>query len=86
MNVEITKVFWYNRCVKLTYKIWDKTKEKYVDSIDFSDGETLFLAVTPDGRLIQYGNYTDHRVGEVHNPENFEILSTAPADCSQNLE
>lgn len=60
----------------LTYKIWDKTKQKYVDSIEFADGETLFLAITPGGDLIQYGNYTDHTVGEVANPENFEIHPT----------
>lgn len=60
--------------MKLTYNIWDKTKQRYVNSIDFADGETLFLAVTPDGELIQYGNYTNHAVGEVANPENFEIL------------
>ena len=70
--------------MNLTYKIWDKTKKEYVNSIDFADGETLYLAVTPDGELIQYGNYTDHTVGEVANPENFEIYPTPPADCFQN--
>ena len=68
----------------LTYKIWDKTKQKYVDSINFPDGETLFLAVTPDGDLIQYGDYTDHVCGEVANPENFEIHSTPSVARSPN--
>ena len=59
--------------MKLTYKIWDKTEKEYVDSIRCGDGETLYLAVTPEGDLIQYGNFTSHVLGEVSNPENFEI-------------
>ena len=70
--------------MNLTYKIWDKTKKEYVNSIDFADGETLFLAVTPDGKLIQYGNCSDYVLGEVSNPENFEIHPTPPADYFQN--
>lgn len=58
----------------LKYKIWDKSKEEFVTAINFADGESLFLAITPDGTLIQYGEYTDHRCGEVANPENFEII------------
>ena len=58
----------------MRYKIWHKKENKFVDCIEMSDGEILNLALTPDGRIIQYGNYTDYQVGEIQNPEDYEII------------
>ena len=55
------------------YNIWSKVAKKYVDTIDFADGESLFLALMPDGDIIQYGSYTDHKIGKIDNPEEYEI-------------
>lgn len=55
------------------YKIWNKNSKKFVETIDFADGESLNLAITPDGDIIQYGNFTDHPTGKIENPEEYEI-------------
>lgn len=55
------------------YEIWNKVAKRYVDTIDFADGESLNLAITPDGDIIQYGNFTDHQNGKIENPEEYEI-------------
>ena len=55
------------------YEIWNKTAKRYVDSINFADGESLKLAITPEGDIIQYGSNTDHRIGKIDNPEEYEI-------------
>ena len=39
----------------MRYKIWHKKENKFVDCIEMPDGEILNLALTPDGRIIQYG-------------------------------
>ena len=49
------------------YEIWNKVAKRYVDTIDFADGESLNLAITPDGDIIQYGNFTDHQNGKIEN-------------------
>lgn len=58
----------------MKYKIWDKTKKEFVEYIDYPLGDTMYLALTPDGNLIQYGTYTDRMCGKVNNPENYEII------------
>ncbi len=58
----------------MKYKIWDKTKKAFVEYIDYPLGETMWLALTPEGKLIQYAPYSDRICGEIDNPENFEII------------
>ena len=58
----------------MQYRIWSKRDKNFIDSMKMPDGETLNLALTPDGRIIQYGNYTDYQAGEIPNPEKLQVL------------